>query len=482
MRKVLLADDEPYILTDIQALIDWEEMGYQIAAVARDGGEAEVLAKLHSPDIIISDIRMPGLNGLQLAERMLARNPKKLVILLSAYNDFEYAQKALQLGAFDYLLKPVEAGALQNVLSRATERLNEMELQERKLAQLSLSQWLLSILEDYDQKVENPLSAQNLIKNKEASLGIVMRSRRDQPAIDEMVAEFYHFFPAAVMIPVGLHKGFGILPSSQLGPASQFLRAAHWCRRWDVCLGVSRPFHGIKGLQAALMQADGLAYCDFITGRGGIYREHQKSSSLKALIRQAATVQTKTALLACLDTAVSTLKRSYVSPDQLASFINAYLQSCMKFHSGDWNYEPFTGKELVQSFPGLQECYECLQAELDIDQTPSRSNSGYLIEDILRDMEQNYGNRLLLSEYAQRYHLNTSYLSSLFKREVGRSFTAYLVEMRLNKAQELLRDGSLNLISICNQVGYDDYYCFSKLFKKYTGLSPNAYRKQQRRS
>ena len=119
----------------------------------------------------------------------------------------------------------------------------------------------------------------------------------------------------------------------------------------------------------------------------------------------------------------------------------------------------------------------------DIREVPSENAqqqivSNALINEIIKNINENYGSRILIQEFAKKFNLNPNYLSSLFKSVCGKSFTSYLTELRLKKAKELLEDSSLSLYEISDKVGYDDYFHFSKIFKKYNGLSPANFRKK----
>ena len=117
--KLLIADDEPLICRGISSL-DWGKIGITVCAVANNGKEAIDLASLHIPDLVLTDIRMPIVNGLDMAERVLAQNKKCKIIFLSGYEDFAYAKRALHMGAFDYILKPASPEEILETCRRAT--------------------------------------------------------------------------------------------------------------------------------------------------------------------------------------------------------------------------------------------------------------------------------------------------------------------------------------------------------------------------
>lgn len=117
--KVLLVDDEPIILQSLKVAIPWDELGLEIAGEARNGEVALRLIEEKAPQIIISDIRMPVIDGIALMKEVLPRSSKLIFIFISGYGEFEYARDALRLGAFDYLLKPIDHDELTEMLTRA---------------------------------------------------------------------------------------------------------------------------------------------------------------------------------------------------------------------------------------------------------------------------------------------------------------------------------------------------------------------------
>ena len=121
MYTVMLIDDEPIILEKLRHVIDWEQEGCRIVAEARNGAEALKLCRDLKPQLIFSDIYMPLMDGIELAEEIKSFLPESLVILISGYNEFSYAQKAIEAGVFRYLLKPIRAGELTKILAEAKE-------------------------------------------------------------------------------------------------------------------------------------------------------------------------------------------------------------------------------------------------------------------------------------------------------------------------------------------------------------------------
>ena len=117
--KILIADDERHIRNGLGSNIDWKFLGIDTVFTAEDGVAAERICSEHRPEIIISDIRMPGIDGLELAERAIEGYGARKVILLSGYSEFEYAKKAISIGVVEYLLKPVNLDKLTDLLAKS---------------------------------------------------------------------------------------------------------------------------------------------------------------------------------------------------------------------------------------------------------------------------------------------------------------------------------------------------------------------------
>jgi two-component system response regulator YesN len=132
MFKVMIADDESWIRKGLRAMIEWDDLGLVFDSEATDGLEALQLSESRFPDILITDVRMPGIDGLQLAERMLKLIPRLKVLIISGYSEFEYVKRAIQIDAISYILKPINPAELNETLKKAVEKLKS-EMQEQTI-------------------------------------------------------------------------------------------------------------------------------------------------------------------------------------------------------------------------------------------------------------------------------------------------------------------------------------------------------------
>lgn len=140
--RMLIVDDEPVICEGLRCTINWDELGVDVVGEAYDGQEALRLVQEHDVDFLLSDIRMEGMDGLQLAEQLMQRFPRVRIIIISGYEDFEYARQAIRLGVSDYLLKPVDIEELTTVVSKVVASIHKRE-QEGASEEAKL--WLLDM-------------------------------------------------------------------------------------------------------------------------------------------------------------------------------------------------------------------------------------------------------------------------------------------------------------------------------------------------
>ena len=144
--QVLLVDDEPIILRSLKVAVPWDEVGMEVAGEAANGLEAARLVEAMDPDIILCDIRMPVMDGIELIRKLASQKPERIFIILSGYGEFDYAREALRHGAYDYMLKPIDHEKLTRVLGEARKKLDASRAQRQEVEYLRRSFQSLSSL------------------------------------------------------------------------------------------------------------------------------------------------------------------------------------------------------------------------------------------------------------------------------------------------------------------------------------------------
>ncbi|MDD6175672.1 MAG: response regulator [Firmicutes bacterium] len=186
MYRVVIADDERAIRTGLQIVVDWNRLGFEIAGCAQNGEEALQMMLRQKIDVLLADIRMPGLDGLQLAKKVQELELPAEIVLISGYRDFEYARQAVSLGVRDYLLKPVDEVALQELFRRICADLDERSQAETgQQERLLVSQVRSMIAEQYQQDISLKSVAERLNYNP-AYLGRLFRNETGNSFRDEL--------------------------------------------------------------------------------------------------------------------------------------------------------------------------------------------------------------------------------------------------------------------------------------------------------
>ena len=342
MLKVYLVDDERPIIDELLTIIDWESLGCEICGYSTDSLDAlQEIARL-KPDLLISDISMSGLNGLELVSKLLPRLPDMGVILLTAYDLFDYAVDAIKLRVLSYLMKPVNKRELCQVIT---------DFRKHRASLL---------FRDFFHMILNSFTDENTIKQVEQTslkLGFIQ---------------------------TGKIYGFAFLPIEQ--------------------------------------------------NYNGIVAEYRAEQTRFALVD-----------------------------------VNVFGEGQFK----EISENTFLGGE--NFYRTAKQCL--LQSKSIHDEGKIEKEIKIVIDNVLKDIENNFSQKVSLSFYAQKHHYNLTYLSQQFKLYVGMNFIDYVIKVRLTKAKEFMKDKNLSMNEIAYKLGYDDYSHFSKIFKKYEGLSPAEYRK-----
>ncbi|MBP1993127.1 response regulator transcription factor [Paenibacillus eucommiae] len=487
MYKLILVDDEPWILKDMEQIVDWEALGFQIVAKLNDVHMAESLLKRQSIDVVISDIRMPGKSGLDLLSFVNRVSPHTLMVFMSAYSEFSYAKKALELGCFAYLLKPVNEQELQDTLNKCSNRLAERDRDLRVLQTYHNSMLFLEM-------IEKGLTVQQVSKLLKG-LGVEMRSGagyafaivKSKTAIseqsllnsDRLLQEHDVAFFRAMASPLKWtyllsHSDMDSNTVKSLYKRVLAMAAEH---QWDVGISVSN----VSDSQIAKYynQANMMADTSSLNRRIGVYRYRPRvNAALPSIMERIG----KAKKLEHLEAALFDLHRG-IAKDQihlsgLAEIYNFFVVVIKNFSSSAQSFaeDSISVQDLVLHYGNPHDLL--VQMRMLIDEhkkKPPEVTTLPIVEEIIKDIERRYAHKISLKEFAQQYFISPNYLSHLFKQEKGQSFIHFLIQKRLDAAITLLKE-DISLYEVGKLVGYEDYAHFSKLFKKHLGQSPLEYK------
>lgn len=526
MLKVLIADDEPGVGRLIHALIEWKKLDMKSVGIVQDGEKAWEAILNEEPDIVITDIRMPLISGLDLV-RMAAAEQKNIhFIIISGYRYFEYAHKALQYGVEDYLLKPIDEEALNQALEHIRQAHTEKCSLDRLQEDLQQSRAVLS----------------------EGFLKEVADSKRDI-SIQQELCRKYH-----VNLPGKFASAFWVrVDRSRQTPRSRLQETAIrddllriiWqeCDKLEISAvaaaenGLNIPAlfcwdpeqeKNIRELSHRLMQRLReyfSSYRDYVPTLG-ISRMDGQGSYYADVLFQAHTAADQRLLsgnnkrikwenLPCCEMTAEKILHQYKDPylraveamqeDRTREIVRECFTSAYEAGMLGADYYDLSRNMLQLMLDGVTNGHAELEErrvewhELLYNMPNLNQLQGYLMEQIGAYMEEyqkrranedsrpvreamqyiqvHYSEKIQMDELAAQFYFTPSYFSELFKKKTGKTFTDYLTEVRMNNAKQLLRDSSLPVRLVAEKVGYKDVKYFSQQFMRLVGIKPSEYRR-----
>jgi len=528
MYKIVIADDEYIIHEGLGNAINWEQANCVIAGNAYDGVEAiQVIETIH-PDILITDIRMPQMDGMELIEYSNKHFPNIKIILLSGYNDFVYAQQAVELGAFSYLLKPTNCDELLKVIDSAKKAI------ERDIA----------INDEYrrlKKHVENsmPILRENFLRNLLvglASLDITeseMEEQKELYRIDvrnyailnfqidhyrkymESVRENNRLFQRYIIrdichdmiIPFHgsyfieiEHNLFSIILNltneiiSENDVAEKIKDKISELLDISVSFGISNRSETITIVKELFDQANDALRYKFYIGSGSIiyYSDIQDCGKFRAnnyrnlyeeLVKEIKTGNIENSIL-LVDQLFEEFKQSKESIDLIKNSCIELLSMLFSAFSTDFLLNCNINRENIylgisdyDTIDGLKrfmvEMTEKLSSRVHLEYSAKNRN---VINRIIEYMKNNYVKDIKLRDLSELVYMNPSYLSRLIKKECKQNFSDLLTKIRIDQAKELLKNFDLKIYEVSEMVGINDAKYFALIFKRITGMNPTEYR------
>lgn len=526
MLKVIIADDELRVCQLVQMLANWDALGMEVSGTAANGLEALELVEHIHPDILITDIRMPGCHGLELIQRAKAILPHLEIVIISGYAHFEYAQSAIKHGVGDYLLKPIQKAELMATLQKLGDRCRARQASDNETERLRQnSQEDLLRLQT---RLVLDLAARRL---KEPSAALLEREYRFlvQPGLLQVVLLKLDYNPEQIS-PASLNviwekarKIFTQSLSPICGHALFCFQETWGCtilnypceeqesvrHRLRDCLNQLVAQQSIFGLVEFSMgtgtpvsQPEQLADCfqhasaavceRLVEGSGRLLERTPPASSLaeeNLLERYGRGVELlmDTMDVSRGDAAVNQLQESAMSvPGVRGSELLELVRSAGKLFAlrvsgkgGGGVTEEF--KFCCHQCSRASQLFDCLrqfQRKLLAQQLECKKNEEQRpIREAKRYIQHHYSENITLEDVSAETGFSVSYFSALFKKETGEGFAKYLTRIRMEKAKDLLQETNLPVSKICTLVGYGDLKHFNQTFKKITSLSPGQYRK-----
>lgn len=523
--KLLLVDDEKIILKGLQETYDWESMGYQVVGAARSGEEALALLEDEEPDVVITDVRMKKISGLELIQKSKPLRPGIKFVVVSAYRDFEYARKACEEGALSYLVKPIDEEQLYAVMEKAylmcmEERKKEREYESfRKVMAEDPKNFLSQMLERYVKDVITEKELYILAEQLSEEIGIqqyfcavcadidVVYKVTNQVEFDAKRFLLFSEIERRMQEKYRMWKYNGADGSSifvmKLGDSSdnEAIKASlEQIKRESeetVISAVSNSYAGLGGLKTAYKQAVKLFEIASEAGAGILtiskearipvssqYFEEIENQVIRAL-RKNSGEQMKEVFESLVyhfpeeeKTAKSYLHRLAVRAEVMLD--DSYGVSD-NIQMGFANFYSMMNQYTLLRMIDLLYKLLCAVIEERLLVAPPMAEeyfSNYM-EEALGFMQKHLADEeLSITTVAERVFLNPVYFGRLFKNVMGMSFKKYLLNERMEQAKKLILETRTSVAEVGAQVGIPNPSYFSQLFKQATGKLPSEYKKE----
>ncbi len=537
MIKVFLVEDEIIIREAIHKMIPWAEYGFELIGEAKDGEMALPLIKKSKPDVLITDIKMPFMDGLTLSRLVKKDLPNTKIIIISGYDDFDYARQAITLGIEQYLLKPISKDEFLEVLEGIRSKYkkeNEQKLYYQKFeneikayeknAQRDFFELLVS--EDVDlqriyeqaDRLQIDIMAQcyNLvlfdIGAKSDYQNVGDRYSNDAADVQNKIDEFfinnrsYQLFRNQQFNYAVLIKG----DENEIGQITaeciEFLKTTfeqNGTLEWFVCAGKSvERLSMMSECYKEAMKSFAYRYLGYryVFSYENIEKtEKDEDMNLQNIDMNAVKQEIiYNFLFNALDEEVDSFVKNYLQmiggeamrSKMFQQYILLNLHFCLTSFAEKLGYDKteiddslkFIVDERIKSTEDLEKIIgSILRKGIRLREERSKGRNQSVIRTALQYMEENFtDDSLTLNRVAGVANVSANHFSALFSQEMGQTFIEYLTQLRMSRAKEQLRCTDMRSGEIALEVGYKDPHYFSFLFKKTQGCTPSEYRNQTR--
>ncbi|EKN69738.1 hypothetical protein BABA_08101 [Neobacillus bataviensis LMG 21833] len=523
--KIMITDDEIQIRKGLRMKVDWEEEGFQIVGEASNGKEAlELLGKMDI-DVVLTDMRMPIMDGIELAKRCQQEFPNVRVIVLSGYSDFEYVRGSMKEGVKDYLLKPVAPDELVEVLRKVGKEIKEekrkqvetaqmrqlvytqlQEVQEQYLLYLVKEEWLqLNLITErlhqlrLEELVNENVSVQfftveirvsddNPSRLKELWLPFQMLCKE----IAKEHAGTYSFYDPSYANMVHFLK---LMDKEMVYSTSSLVeniqRNVRKLLKLETVIGIGNTVTGLPNFKMGYISSL-LAWSQSHLG--------SQSQVIDAAITKEEVFEVLPDFERKLTNAVENVNfgafkenihtllhgngnQSILSFSFAANRVLFLLESLARKYDNEtkdiqkmiWNCQQSIW-ELNSQSRVIENLLQLAQQIIEKVRTARFSNGKLIVDSVRHYLDQHYASEISLTLLSELFHINSAHLSETFKNYIGQNFSDYLVNLRMEKAQQFLRDKQLKIIDVANLVGFSNSGYFSTVFKKHIGQTPVEFR------
>ncbi len=531
MFKVIIVDDEAMIRKGLKNVIDWQSLECNVIDEASDGIEGiEKIAK-HLPDILITDIKMPGMNGLEMIKEARKHAPECKIIVLTGHRDFDYVHEAIKLGVINFVLKPTKIQELTQIIKKVVTKLklqkqkdNEYEkfkvlfeenlpvvrekflydvlngiitdknliIQQKELFSIDIDSYLLVLVDN-----ENKKTGQSQYENQLHRFGIVNTFCELNEEKYKVNTININYSQTCFIVYNNSDQIDFIEGVSRL--CEDLMEIINNCFCIDAVISISNIGESITQLSERYSECKEAMARKIYLGDNSVIRYNDvkqfanfKDNSMLEAVQKKLIDSVKSGNVSSVEVALNAIS-NYVEQygktefDYLKDFYFNTIASLnniritLKIKASEFETRNIGGLyNLIQKCEDVNELSIILSdVSYDISKKVNDFNTNSIKSSIVKALDfikENYKHQITLNDVSEHIFLSTYYVSRMFKKELGKNFIDILNECRIDSAKSLLKSTDYKTYEIADMVGINDPHYFSKIFKKYVGVTPTQYR------
>ncbi|HHW49458.1 MAG TPA: response regulator [Clostridiaceae bacterium] len=526
--KVMLVDDEYLTRELLRRCINWNEIGMEIVSEASNAYEALDIVDKIIPDIIITDICMPFMDGIEFSKAVIERHPHIKIVILTGYEEFEYAKRSIKVGAADFLLKPINHNEIKKAALNIKEKIEAERTRNDEYRKLKkqLDESMPYLREIFLNELLQGRMDENIIQNKLLYFQIDIKSNQFQTAVIEIIYTSMHAeFGEEDILLLRMHcielikqyfrnkiytyVFFDISQRIVILNNDKDIDLIECCENIKnmivnrlncfVCIGVGNSYEGIKNIRNSYREAIEALNYKVIAGKNQVMNYNDITFPaqrqlfffddqiddlgyyLKVGMEDKAIelVETLYDEIASIQTDIVDIIR-VIGVNIISTILNTATKLGINikevFHNG---IQPYKYVFKIDTIPEMKNYLKsCISGALKSINSFRNSKVSKIVKEIQNFLIENYADpEINLLSVAKMFYLNPSYLSRLFRQETGQTFVEYLTRIRIKKAIELLKETDMKVYEVAEKVGIIDPHYFGICFKKYLGMSVSEFKK-----
>ncbi|NMO97047.1 response regulator transcription factor [Paenibacillus lemnae] len=522
--SICIIDDIPAVVRGLSTRIPWEEYGIRVAATASNGEEGLQMIREMKPDIVLTDIRMPFMDGLEMMKTVLQEQPQMKLILLTGFSDFSHAQEAIKLGALELIMKPfTKDQVLESVLKAKKMLEREQNDQEQKYRlERQLRESLPFLRQEHMKLLVRYGSAPNHQQKPWDFYGIDMERRGfcvmtaeidffDEKtskrsvhevelirfAVQNILEETIQSHTHGIVFREHIHQYIMVFNPPETLDREQL---AETCREnvsrysyQTVSIGIGTTVEKADQLPLSYAQSMSALARTFMTGGDSVFLYADASEGNIPHY----SYEKEKELLYCLrsvnlDKAVQQLQEIWTDWLSVSDLPDPGMMKTMCLEMGHSIFRVFMEKVSEEEAKELKKILSSMNLAVSFDelreqishlcrlgcrilQAKQISDAKAVVDQAIQFIDRNLHRNLTIADCAKSVHLSPSYFSNLFKKEAGTTLAQYIISRKMERARELVLEG-IQVQDIAASLGYEDRPYFTELFKKHTGLTPTDFR------